>query len=200
MIANLIKRLRKNRDGVSIVEFALLAPVLLTMLMGLLDLAYNMYTAQMLQGAIQKAARESTIEGASGRESAINASVTSAVHAIAPNAILTFNRQSYSSFAAAGRPEEYVDQNANGTCDNGELFEDANGNGTWDTDTGTAGFGGARDAVVYSVSVTYERPFPVFALIPGQTSTYTLNTRTILRNQPFGAQEQRPAPTTGNCT
>ncbi|MBN8483347.1 MAG: pilus assembly protein [Sphingomonadales bacterium] len=200
MIANHIKRLRQDRDGVSVVEFALLAPVLLTMLMGLLDLAYNMYTAQMLQGAIQNAARQSTLEGASGREAAIDASVTSAVRAIAPNSTLTFNRESYSSFSEAGRPEDYVDQNANGTCDNGELYEDANGNGAWDTDTGTTGFGGARDAVVYSVSVTYERPFPVFALIPGQTSTYTLNTSTILRNQPFGAQEQRPAPTTGNCT
>lgn len=200
MIANLIKRLRRDQDGVSVVEFALLAPVLMTLLMGLLDLAYNMYTAQMLQGAIQNAARQSTIEGASGREAAIDAAVTTAVQAIAPNATLSFDRKSYSSFSEAGRPEDYVDQNTNGTCDNGELFEDANGNGTWDTDTGTTGFGGARDAVVYGVTVTYERPFPVFAFIPGQTSTYTLNTSTILRNQPFGAQGERPAPTTGNCT
>lgn len=200
MIANLIKRLRKNRDGVSVVEFAMLAPVLLTMVMGLLDLAYNMYTAQMLQGAIQNAARESTIEGASGREATIDAAVTTAVRAITPAATMNFSRKSYSSFADAGRPEDYVDQNANGTCDNGELYEDANGNGAWDTDTGTAGFGGARDAVVYDVTVTYERPFPVFALIPGQTSTYTLSATTILRNQPFGAQGERPAPTTGNCS
>lgn len=182
------------------VEFALLAPVLLAMVMGLLDLAHNMYTAQMLQGAIQTAARQSTLEGASGREAAIDAAVSSAVHAIAPAATLSFSRSSYSSFTAAGRPEDYVDQNGNGTCDNGELFEDANGNLAWDADTGTAGFGGARDAVVYNVTVSYERPFPVFAFIPGQTSTYTLSTRTILRNQPFGAQGERPAPTTGNCS
>lgn len=200
MITNLFKRLRQDRDGVSVVEFALLAPVLLTLLMGLLDLAYNMYTVQMLQGAIQNAARQSTLEGASGKAAAIDAAVTRAVRAIAPNASLTFNRTSYSSFSVAGRPEDYVDQNANGTCDNGELFEDANGNGTWDSDTGTAGFGGARDAVVYAVTVTYERPFPVFAFIPGQSSTYTLDARTILRNQPYGAQAERPAPTTGNCT
>lgn len=200
MIRKLIVRLGRDRKGVSVVEFALLAPVLLTLVMGLLDLAYNMYTAQMLQGAIQNAARQSTLEGAAGKEAAIDASVTSAVRAISPSANLTFNRKSYSSFSEAGRPEDYVDQNTNGTCDNGELFEDANGNGTWDLDVGTAGFGGARDAVVYTVSVTYERPFPVFAFIPGQTSTYQLSTSTILRNQPFGAQDERPAPQTGNCT
>lgn len=200
MIGKLLNRLRRDRDGVSVVEFAMIAPVLLTMLMGLLDLAFNMYTAQMLQGAIQNAARQSTLEGAAGREAAIDATVTTAVHAIAPNATLNFSRQSYSSFSEAGRPEDYEDQNGNGICDNGELFEDANGNGGWDSDTGTAGFGGARDAVVYNVTVTYERPFPVAALIPGQGSTYTLNSTTILRNQPFGAQDERPAPQTGNCT
>lgn len=200
MMAKLLTRLRCDRNGVSVVEFALIAPVLLTMLMGLLDLAYNMYTAQMLQGAIQNAARQSTLEGAGNREAAINATVATAVRAIAPNAVLSFSRKSYSSFSEAGRPEDYEDQNANGTCDNGELFEDANGNGNWDADFGTAGFGGARDAVVYNVTVTYERPFPVFALIPGQTSTSTLNTTTILRNQPFGAQQERAAPQTGNCT
>ena len=84
MIARLFRQLRRDQQGVSVVEFALLAPVLLTMLMGLMDLAYNMYTAQMLQGAVQAAARKSTIEGASTNSAAIDGVVTTAVHAVAP--------------------------------------------------------------------------------------------------------------------
>ena len=43
----------------------------------------------------------------------------------------------------------------------GEPFEDANANGTWDEDRGSDGQGGARDAVLYVVSVSYRRAFGV---------------------------------------
>ncbi len=194
------QNLARDERGVTIVEFAMIAPVLMLMLMGLLDLAYNMYTTEMLQGAIQNAARDSTIEGSSSNQAQLDAIVTKAVQAVAPGAVLTFDRRSYSSFTDAGRPEDYTDVNANGTCDAGEPYEDANGNGNWDLDRGTAGFGGARDAVLYTVTVTYHRPFPVAGFIPGQTKDFTLSAATVLRNQPYGQQSVNPAPTTEHCT
>lgn len=199
MIRRLLARLRHDREGATIVEFALLLPVLMVMLMGLLDLAYNMYTAQMLQGAIQNAARKSTIEGAAGNEAQLDGIVTTAVRTIAPTAALTFQRKAYSNFSSVNRPEDYTDSNGNGTCDANEPFEDANGNGSWDLDPGNAGFGGARDAVLYTVTVDFPRAFPVFKFIPGQTANYTMTATTVLRNQPFGASEGG-APAIGNCT
>jgi len=192
--------LRRDQRGVTIVEFALIAPVLLLMLMGLLDLAFNMYTTEMLQGAIQSAARNSTIEGSSSNGAKLDAIVTTGVRAVAPGAVLTFNRRSYSSFTDAGRPEDYTDVDNDGSCDHGEPFEDANGNGSWDLDRGQVGFGGARDAVLYTVTVTYQRPFPVAGFIPGQSKDYTLNAATVLRNQPYGLQTVNAPPATGNCT
>jgi Flp pilus assembly protein TadG len=199
VIRRLFKRLRRDQRGVSIIEFALLAPTLLVMLFGLLDLAYNMYTAQMLQGAIQSAARRATIEGASANSGDIDDVVTTAVRTLAPSATLTFNRKSYSSFTQVGRPEDYTDINTNGTCDANEPFEDANGNGSWDLDPGQSGFGGARDAVLYQVDVSYPRLFPIYAFIPGQTNTYAMSVSTVLRNQPYG-QQDTTAPAIGNCT
>ena len=195
-----LSSLWRDKRGVAIVEFALIAPVLVLMLLGLLDLAFNMYTTEMLQGAIQAAARDSSIEGSSGKEAQLDGVVTKAVQAVAPGAVLTFNRRSYNSFTDAGRPEDYTDVDNDGTCDHGEPFEDANGNGNWDLDRGTAGFGGARDAVLYTVNVTYQRPFPVAGFIPGQSKNYTLSAATVLRNQPYGQQAANAAPTTGNCT
>ena len=192
--------LLRDERGATIVEFALISPVLLLMLMGLLDLSANMYTTEMLQGAIQNAARNSTIEGAPGKAAALDAMVTRAVRAVAPSANLTFNRRAYSSFTDAGRPEDYTDVDGDGTCSNGDPYEDANGNGSWDLDRGAAGFGGARDAVLYTVTVNYKRPFPVAAFIPGQTKDFTLSAVTVLRNQPYGLQAVRPAPVTGNCS
>ena len=194
------KSVLRDERGVSIIEFALIAPVLLLMLMGLLDLAFNMYTTEMLQGAIQSAARNSTIEGASGNDAQLDGIVTTAVRAVSPSATLTFNRRAYSSFTEAGRPEDYTDVDKDGTCNHGEPFEDANGNGAWDLDRGKAGFGGARDAVLYTVTVNYQRPFPVAGFIPGQTKNFTLSAVTVLRNQPYGQQSVNPVPATGNCT
>jgi Flp pilus assembly protein TadG len=191
--------LLRDTGGVTAVEFALIAPALFIVLFGLFDLGYNMYTAEMLNGAIQKAARDSTIQGAGDNSATLDAIVTRAVKAVAPSASLTFSRKSYSNFTGVGRPEDWDDVNANGICDAGETFEDANHNGTWDRDVGQTGFGSARDAVLYTVTVTYARAFPLAAFIPGQTRTLTMSSTTVLRNQPYGQQNANAAPTTGTC-
>lgn len=189
----------RDTSGVTVIEFALLAPVLLLMVFGLMDLTHGMYTQQMLQGAIQKAARDSTLEGASVDATTLDSRVTQAVLAVAPGSTLTFSRVSYSNFTSASRPENFDDVNANGTCDNDEPFEDANKNSTWDMDAGTSGFGGARDAVLYTVTVNYKRLFPVAGFIPGQSGTITMTATSVLRNQPYGTATAPEPPVTGNC-
>lgn len=199
MIAAACHRLARDRRGATIVEFALITPPFLVMLMGLFDLAYNQYTSEMLNGAIQKAARDSAIEGAAGSQAALDAKVTRAVQAVANGAVLQFDRQSYSDFANVNRGEDFNDLDNSGLCDNGEPFEDANGNGKWDANIGQTGFGGARDAVLYTVTVTYRQAFPIYALIPGQSQDFTLRSSSVLRNQPYGTNNTAPAPATGNC-
>ncbi|MCB2073508.1 MAG: pilus assembly protein [Novosphingobium sp.] len=189
------KLLAKAREGAAAVEFALIAPIMLVGMFGVFDLGYNMYTAAVLEGAIQEAARNATIEGAATGD--LDNRLADVVHNIAPKADLTFERTAYANFSDVRQPEDFTDVNDNGVCDNGEPFEDANGNGTWDMDRGSAGQGGARDAVLYEVSVTYPRPFPIGKLI-GQSGDFTMSTRTVLRNQPFSIQADRAG--TGNCS
>ena len=193
-------RLKHDQRGATIVEFALITPALLVVLMGLFDLAYNMYTNEMLNGAVQQAARMTTIEGAASRQTEIDAGVTQAVQAVAPGATMTFARKFYAGFSDVNRPEDWDDSDNDGTCNNGELFEDANANGIWDANAGADGIGGARDAVLYSVTIEYPRLFPIHAFLPGQSSTFSLTTNTVLRNQPYDAQSVNPNPPTGNCT
>lgn len=179
--------LPRDARGATMVEFALLAPVLLTLLLGIFDLGFNVYTTTQLEGAIQKAARDSSIEGAGTLEAAIDAKVRAAVHDVVPNAKVTFARRSYATFGDVSRPEDFTDVNKDGLCNDGEPFEDANGNGSWDEDRGRAGFGGARDAVLYTVDVSYPRVFPVAKLI-GLPPVQTTQAVTVLRNQPYGQQ------------
>ena len=194
--ATLLDRLRADEAGAGITEFALIAPALLMSVFGLFELSHTVYTSTMLQGAIQQAARSSTIEGARVTEGDIDAEVTRAVRRIVPGATVLFARKAYTNFADVGRAEDFNDLDDNGTCGNGEPFEDANGNGVWDADRGITGNGGARDAVLYEVTVQYDRMFPVAEFI-GFDPQVSMQSATVLRNQPFGPQNV-PA-SVGNC-
>ena len=190
------RTLLADRDGAALVEFALVAPVLLLMLLGIFDMGYNYYVQSQLQGAIQKAARDSGIEGAHSRMGEIDARVTDAVHAIVPGAEVTFSRKAYARFSDVARPEDFSDIDGNGVCSGGEPFEDVNGNGIWDEDRGSEGQGGARDAVLYVVTVSYRRLFGVTAFV-GLPQTFTTQATTVLRNQPYAEQDLSQA--VGSC-
>ena len=188
--------LLRNERGAALVEFALISPVLLVTILGLLDMSYNYYVQAQLQGAIQRAARSATLERSLTMTGEIDAQVAAAVREIVPNASLQFSRSSYTRFADVAQPEDFDDLDDDGRCADGEPFEDANGNGHWDDDRGTQGRGGARDAVLYEVTVSYPRTFGVAGLI-GLSDTFTTQSTTVLRNQPWG--EQVLVAQAGNC-
>jgi hypothetical protein len=178
------------------VEFAIIAPALLVVLLGVFDIGFNMYVTSVLDGATQKAARDSTIEGAETQGVAIDDAVSAAVHRVLPSATLTFDRRAYRDYANVHEPEDFSDIDGDGICDNGEPFEDVNGNDAWDSDRGGEGMGGARDAVLYTVNVSYPRMFPLMRLV-GFPTVVTNSTQTVLRNQPYGNQDTAVA--IGHC-
>ncbi|WP_333571891.1 TadE/TadG family type IV pilus assembly protein [Sphingomonas sp.] len=180
----MMRRLFPDERGATLVEFAILLPVLLALLMGLMDLCYQAYVQAVLEGAVQKAARDSTIEAAD--ISTIDTRVVTAVRRVAGKASVTPNRLFYASFALI-KPEDFADSNGNGIHDPGECFTDVNGNGQWDMDPGRAGQGGASDVTVYRVTVHYTRLFPLARLI-GWSNQVVLSASTRFKNQPYGTQ------------
>jgi TadE-like protein len=181
--------LGRAADGVTATEFALIAPALLMVLLGVFDTGYNLYAASVLNGAAQKAARDSSIEGAESKGLAIDDRVRAAVHKVAPGADVTFDRRAYRDYSDIHSPEDFTDVDKDGACDNGEPFEDINGNGVWDSDRGMDTMGGARDAVLYTVTVSYPRAFPLMHLL-GLPNSVTSKSTTVLRNQPYGTQNR----------
>lgn len=181
--------LRDDQRGMSVVEFALVAPVMLLMLLGLGDLAYQGYMHSILVGAVQKAGRDSTIQGAG--TDAIDQQVMASVLALNSTAQkVSSSRQNYANFSAAG-PEAYDDLDNSGTYTPGDCFYDINGNGKWDSSpNGDDGQGGASDVTIYTIKIKYSHIFPM----PSFTSwpqDVNLSSSTILKNQPFGPQGVR---------
>jgi hypothetical protein len=179
------RRLRRDRRGAAILEFALTAPVFLLLLMGIFDFGWQLYARQVLQGAMSKAARDSTLEANMASQTALDARVETAVKNVFRQATVDFSRKTYDSFDAVGSPEPFVDKPPlNGKYDIGECFEDINGNGKWDADRARGGNGGADDVVLYTATMTFDRVLPVWNIL-GQSKTVTLTETTVLRNQPF---------------
>lgn len=200
------RKFANDARGATIVEFALIAPMLFVLLLGSLDVAHTLYMQAVLQGAVQKAARDSTLETAAGTPStardAIDAVVRHQLLALNSNATVTFNRRFYRTFsdAAAAQAETFTDTNGDGLCDSGEPFIDRNNNGVYDSDgADSVDHAGARDDVIYTVGISYPRMFPIDKLIGGRGTT-SLSASTVLSNQPYGDQGSYGAPTVGHCT
>lgn len=187
--------LRRAQDGVAVVEFALVAPVFLLMVIGVLDIGQMLYGQVLLNGAAQTAGRNSTLEGA--KTSVEDANIAAIVSPVLPGVQITVTRSSYYDFTDIGRPEKWNDANNDGTCDNSETYVDENGNGQWDADIGVNGNGRADDVVVETVTAKYS---PIFKIpfMPSQWSQRTLTATSVRKNQPY-AMQQSYGSATGTC-
>lgn len=192
--------LREESRGAALIEFAVLVPVMLMLLMGALDAGHRLYARSILQGAVQKAARDTGLEGGvvATRQAAIDAKVRAQLLNIHKNATITIDRRSYRDFEAAASPSEtFTDTNGDGVC-KGEPFNDINRNGVRDADIGVSGQGGAEDAVVYTVRMLYPSILPVSRIV-GISDRVDITAKTVLRNQPYNDQSEDLPPLVGTC-
>jgi Flp pilus assembly pilin Flp len=179
-------------SGSTVMEFGLIAPVVAILLLGVMDVGHSYYVRTILDGAMQKVARNSSLDSATtvAGQTVINDYIRNSVQKVAPTATVTPVRRYYKTFseAANARPEEWYDEEPyDGICNNNETFVDVNENGTWDADGGNDGQGGARDVVIIKVSVSFPRMFPMAGLI-GLSKDVVLQSNSILANQPYGEQ------------
>ncbi|MCW1402598.1 pilus assembly protein [Novosphingobium sp. MW5] len=186
-----MRTLRRNNAGATAVEFALILPVLLTLVLGAFELGLAQYMRSVLEGAMQQAGRNSSLQSGTSSQSQIDAYVRAQVQAVFPGATVNFTRSNYTTFSDVSAPEDFTDGNANGRYDSGECFVDQNGNRRWDADRGASGLGGANDVVLYTATVTYASTLPVRGL--GLSPVQTLTSSTTLRNQPYSSQASRAA-------
>lgn len=193
--------LRADARGATLVEFAFVAPVACLLLIGSLDIGHSLYMRSVLHGAVNKAGRDSSLQdgAVAANQTVIDTRVRNQVLSLARSANVEIKRRSYRSFteAQAARPEPYSDTDGNGRC-NGEPYEDHNNNSVRDADGGDASQGGAKDTVVYTVTVSYARLFPLHGFIGG-SDRVTAEAATVLTNQPYGKQGTNGTMTVRTC-
>lgn len=199
--------LRACDAGATVIEFAIVVPVFLVLLIGAFDVAQMAYANAMLRGAVQEAARSSALE--TGDTTAADNQVKNAMTTVLPGSTVVTSRLAYFDFTDIGRPEKWDDKAwegapPDGACNNGEVYVDENGNGMWDADIGKAGNGSAGDVIVYDVTVTYTPIFTVPDFWNKQSvrdgwGARQLTAKAVRKNQPFAKQNQYGA-NTGKCS
>lgn len=192
--------LRSDERGATLVEFALVAPVLMIVMMGLLDMTYRLYATAMLNGEVQKAARDATLESSTNAVAlaALDTRVKDGfrqVNGSVTDSDFVITRRNFTNFTNAGKLEPST--GPGGVCAPTFTYVDVNNSGTYD-DGANAGQGGADDVTLYTVRVTYKSLFPVNALY-GAPVNQTITASTVLRNQPYNDQAARAVGPTRAC-
>ena len=181
-----IRSLRGDERGATIVEFAMILPVLCTLLLGFLDLAYRAYVTSMIQGALHEAARMGTVGGIP--TSTIQSYVATKLRDFSRNSTISTTTRSYSDFTGVRTPETITQDTAPlGTYNHGDCYVDSNGNNQWDADRGRTGMGGAEDVVYLEVTMSYPHIVPLGRFL-GWSDNVTITQNTVLRNQPYAGR------------
>lgn len=178
-------RLMKHDDGSTAVEFAFAAPIIILALIGSLELLIVLFVGSTLESAVLEASRFGITGGVQAgvtREDQVRAIIQDRTMGLVDMSKATVETLTYSSFDDVGKPEPYVDANANGSYDMGESFTDINANAQWDSDMGAAGLGGPGDIVVYRVSYQWGMITPLIEPMIGQITHIS---SVVVRNEPY---------------
>ena len=180
-----------DRRGTAVLEFAILAPAMLALIFGLIELANVAFARSALESATMAGARYASTQSClARRKSGMESIVTGRMHLFR-----SFNHEpaqvevlAYSGrFVDVKQPEPFTDlPPKNGQWDVGESYTDVNGNARYDTDMGKNGsVGGPGDVVTFksTFKLTPLVPF-IFATFHSQDSFYRLTASTAVRNEP----------------
>ena len=187
-----MKRLRRNRKGSAVTEFAIAAPVVIMAIVGIIEFSMILFVSSLLEGGLREASRF----GLTGfqpngltREERILKIVEDHTHGLVDGTAINLSTLVYPSFDSIGQPEPFTDENSNGTFDAGEPYMDINGNNQWDPDMGAAGLGGPEDIVLYTIEYDWPLMTGMLNSFVGNDGKIGLRASVVVRNEPYGTTE-----------
>lgn len=183
-----LRTLRRERSGITAVEFAVILPGMLALICGSIETAHMIFARIVLDGAVVEAARTATasLETAEAtRNQIMRTSITQTMTAfpVAEGKAISIETRVYRDFNTV-RPEAYNDANGNAKYDLGEPFTDRNGNSKWDPSLPVTGtLGGAGDVVSYTASYPKKILFGFLGGPLGLGTAINLSSTTVVRNE-----------------
>ncbi len=174
-----VRRFARHSDGATMIEFALIFPIVLMITFGIMEISLCMASLVTLEGGLKEASRygitsQSTAPpdvnkvptafkvGNDNRLMTIGYILNQNTLDLIDLNAATITTQVYSSFSAVKDGEAYTDLNSNGQYDSGEPYSDTNCNSTRDGPgaSGT-GVGASGNIVVYTVNYNWKILTPI---------------------------------------
>jgi hypothetical protein len=177
-------------------EFGLLIVPFALLLLGMLDMGYQMYLRSTLQGAINDVARSAVVQnpdlaGTGTTEAKIKAAIIKRMGGLS-GVDPDINIASFDSYSRVNVPEKLLnDANGNGEVDPGDCWVDLEVNGEHDLVPQRSGIGGADDIALYTARMSMKRILPIAGLV-GLSPNYNITVEAAVRNQPFANQATPP--------
>ena len=183
-----LRKFRHAESGVTAVEFAVVAPVMVLLVSGIIEFALIMMVYNVMEGATATSSRTGktgfVTAGMTRQQTILNAITTRAGTLLDPLK-LTVTSKFYKQYDQINDPEPFIDTNGNSTRDSGESYTDINGNGVWDADMGSSGYGSAGDVVVYNVTYPWQISTPIISQFVGTAGIFNITTHAVVKNEPY---------------
>ncbi|MCJ8521180.1 hypothetical protein ABID21_004299 [Pseudorhizobium tarimense] len=179
---------QRSEDGATAVEFAMVAPVLLFMTFAIVESGIAFAADIILKNATYDAARTGRtgfVSEDSTQDATVKQKILSQAGMIMDVDKLVITSLSYKSFDDLKKPEPFVDKNKNGLRDDGENYTDVNGNGKYDLDQGTTGYGGTAQVVLYTATYPWTFHTPILKEVIGNNGTIALTATAVVQNEPY---------------
>ncbi|HWA41734.1 MAG TPA: TadE/TadG family type IV pilus assembly protein [Hypericibacter adhaerens] len=188
-----LRRFRRSQSGAAAIEFALALPPLVLLIIGMFEVAVVMFVSTSVENGLREASRfgiTGDIPAGVTREQQILQLIEDNTLGMLDPATTHITFMVYPSFQDVGQPEPFTDTPApsplhNGKYDQGEAYEDLNGNGQWDADRGTAGVGNSGQVVRYKVDYEWHLMTPLLADMLGDNGVFKMSASVVVRNEPY---------------
>jgi Flp pilus assembly pilin Flp len=191
LIRRKLRTLIGDRRAATAVEFAVLAPVLVLAVIGIIELAVLLTVQILLEGSVREASRfgiTGYTPAGQTRDQQIRALIDQYTLNLVDMSNVVIVTRVFPSFSAVTRPEPCYKYLASGSCDTSDAryWQDTNGNGRWDDGTGgTNGSGGSGDIVLYTIHYRHRMMTGLMRRIMGIDGWVALEASVVVRNEPW---------------
>ncbi|MFN8972929.1 MAG: TadE/TadG family type IV pilus assembly protein [Alphaproteobacteria bacterium] len=184
-----MKRFFQQQSGATIIEFAVVAPVVFLLLMGLIEFGRISFTQVAIESATASAAREASIGKAiSGdRVQYIKQTIRNKLASALNENQLIISANTVAAGGVTATPDICMKSPPviGGPCDPPLLFEDVNGNGVYDASVPAVSLGNPGDVIEVRVFYPWSVQIPLMKQFFGQRGVLMLTSSAIVKNEAF---------------
>ncbi|WP_162917158.1 TadE/TadG family type IV pilus assembly protein [Dongia deserti] len=189
----IVRRLLGDERGTTAIEFAVVGPVVVYLMIGIIEFAVAMAAANSLEAATNLSSRLGKTgyvdeENLLTQEQTILAEVERRVGPLINMDKLEISHEVYNDFQSLTIPDLFEDANGDGDTDDPGEWTDVDGDGFRD---GSNGIGGAGHIVVYRVTYPWKVMTPMIGQIIGARSIggddgiINLSAYSVVKNEPY---------------